>query len=235
MHALDLIQSDPPIPTPVFTKDEIMRCPERETCVQCGLCCFGFGIDIPEKVPTSVDDIVRTTLKRAGTICPHMEFDEDGKAHCKCQEVKAHPKLEICREFDGGDPTEMFDEDGYNPRRTGYFGAIQSSFWAILEYPEDENILMQFLEFINRGSVQMPILLRYVRNHNAEEKILNFLNLILSQPYPLFQLLDLIEDLPQWLNTAHSTSAQKRHELLNLNSENPSHNLFRKKYITSLS
>ncbi|MBP9718066.1 hypothetical protein KBD59_02095 [Candidatus Gracilibacteria bacterium] len=216
-----------------FTAEEILKCPENETCCQCGLCCFGFQLQVPERRPDSVRDAVRTQVKNAGEMCPHANDTPDGRVACSLQDMKEHHTLRVCAQFNGGDPDEMFDERGYNPRRTGYFEAIQSSFHAMLEYPDDEGTISMFLDFCQRGVIQMPILLQYVRNHSSMEKITRFLKVMLLKPVLLTEILDKIEDLPSWLKLPCSpTSDTLRWQTLDLDcASNPNHAIFFSRYI----
>lgn len=84
-----------------FSADEMAACGEHGDCCQCGLCCVVFYNEVPERVPTRVDEITGMVAKQCMVPCPHLARTNDGRMGCACHEAKDHPKLRQCRDWRG--------------------------------------------------------------------------------------------------------------------------------------
>ena len=91
------LQNDPHI----FTPDELKECRDDGKCCQCGLCCVAFETYIPEREPTSVDEQMGTIRKKSLHACPYLQNDGTGHFGCGIHDVKDHPGLATCTQWEG--------------------------------------------------------------------------------------------------------------------------------------
>jgi len=211
----------------IFEDGMIVRsCAEKELCVRCGLCCVAFVVDVPERVPVSVSDRMCSVRKRAGEVCPHLGI-KGGFTSCACHDVRdgeqVHPHFVTCDGFDGGDPGEMFDDDGFDLSRSGYFGAVQATFAFLLEDPSECNILL-VLDFCRKNIIQVDFYFNHIRAEGSEIKVLKLLKSILLRDELLWELTDKIHGLDEWLKQSG------RLDRLALDVNNPVHEAFINRY-----
>ena len=86
-----------------FPLSVIEEC-SKGNCQQCGLCCVVFENEVPSVAGDVESPLI---LKKAGEVCPQLQFDTIGRCYCLLHESKDHPNLRICREWSGEDPNNI--------------------------------------------------------------------------------------------------------------------------------
>ena len=202
-----------------FSDNEILNASIKGLCARCGLCCSVFNIDIPERVPTSVSEVVRSVVKKAGAVCPYFLY-EGGLASCQCHDLKGCLSLRTCNGFSCEDPLADFEDDGYELSRSGYFDAVQACFDILLN---DETVVDAVLDLCKRNVIQTSFYISCCRGVDVRGRVVSFLKRLLSYDYLIVEILDMIGDLHQWLKVYLQS--------LELDLAKPVHKAFMDRYV----
>ncbi len=129
------------------TKEEMVMCAARGECNQCGLCCVAFETVVPLTIPKNIGEPVEVTRTALFKVCPHLNM-EDGLSSCQAHEVKAHPTLRDCREWNGPAAFNAADLPGVRN-----FDMMLHNFWTWVIFLCDRNDLLSANALIKKGFI----------------------------------------------------------------------------------